>query len=154
MCRVDHRADTIAAQQFDALANQIGVAFDNHPLHITIRPDAAMVSSAFRRIPRTQAFIGGGPVSILFLLCLVLLQLVLVLLLLALILLPLCLILGVVGIGLGIGRSVAGRDLFVDRGRLGLFFRRGMGCGHAVGINPVAAGRGITALGKGRRYDQ
>src|SRR5258706_6912238 len=113
-----------------------------------------MIGGALCRITGAQLFISSRAVSVAFLLRLVLLQLVLIPLVLALILLLLRLIFGIIGIGLGIGGGIAGRDLVVDRRRLGLFFRCGMGGGHAVGIHSVAAGRGVATLGKDRRNNQ
>src|SRR4051812_25072102 len=94
MRSVDHRADAAATDQFDPLADQMVFTFHNHPLHIAIRPDAAMIGGALRRVTRTQILISGGTILIFLLRRLVLLQLVLILLLLRL-------ILGIVGIGLG-----------------------------------------------------
>src|SRR5579863_9074910 len=103
-----------------------------------------MIGSAFRRIAGAQIFIAGDTIFIMCLRRLMLLQLILILLLLLLILLLLRLILGIVGGGRTLRRgrrlTVSGGDLTVEVVCLGLFLRRGMGGGHAVGIHPVTAG--------------
>src|SRR4029079_2622972 len=118
-------------------ADQFGVALHDHPLHIAIRPDAAMISGAFRRIACAQVLIRHGAILIFLLRRLVLLQLVLILLL-------LCLILGIVGGSLRRGICIRGfggdADLIVDPGGFSLFCRRGMGRGHAIGIHAFALG--------------
>src|ERR1700722_16465386 len=153
---IDHCADAVAADPFDALTNQVGVAFHNDPM--TFGPQIAVIGSAFRGIAGAQVFIVGDTIFIICLCRLMLLQLILIVLLLLLILLLLGLILGVIGGGRTLRRgrrlTVSGGDLAVEVVCLGLFLRRGMGGGHAIGIHPVTAGRGIAALGAGRRGNQ
>src|SRR5580692_6243330 len=97
MSGIDHCADAVAADQFDALANQIGVALDDDPM--TFGPQIAVIGSAFRGIAGAQVFIVGDTIFIICLCRLMLLQLILIVLLLLLILLLLGLILGVIGGG-------------------------------------------------------
>src|SRR5437868_2256852 len=100
MGSVDHGADTVDADQFDAFADEIGIALRDHPFLIAIRPDTTMIGCALRREARAQALIGSGAVAILFLLLVILLELAAVLLLLALI--GLLLLLRFCGIGVGL----------------------------------------------------
>ena len=53
---IDHRTDAVAADQFDALANQIGVALDDDPM--TFGPQIAVIGSAFRGIAGAQTISG------------------------------------------------------------------------------------------------
>ena len=146
---VGHGADAIAIEDLDALADQAGSHVIQRPVRIAVRPDAAMIGGALGRIARRAALHrrrsdpdiaptcsdnpAAPPDS------------------------------AAAGSDIAAAapdtahccwpawRACAGgliADLVVQAGGGGMFGRRGMGGGHAVGIDTVATGRGIAALGK------
>src|SRR5690606_38504905 len=119
---------TRTGDQLHAFTDQ-GIGIHDHQARITIRPDAAHVSSAFTRIAFAYRIVIGDLIFIILFGVLVALLRGLIFLQAVLIVLLLLLIPRIVGVRLGVRRGIGGGDLIVQGGGFGLFRRRGIGGG-------------------------
>src|SRR5581483_4399956 len=148
----------VAIDDLDTLTAQARIMFIQRPMDIAIGPGRAVIGGALGGVTGAQIFISGGLILILLLSRLVLFQLLVILFFLLLILLLL-----LVGGGRALRRlrfdgGVGARNLIVQLLRLGVFFRRRMGGGHAIGIDTFTVRSGHRIVGgigrKGKKRAQ